>query len=93
MFYSFEVDCSPFEGCIDSSLNVSHLECLQQTQNLHEFALPGFAHPRVDQTTRDDEGFAQFPTGQRCCLIQSIGLLFSQRQIMQRIEYIIHFLP
>ena len=64
---------------------------LQQPQHLHVFPPAAFAQPRFHLPPQLVKLFRQLPALKRRGLIQRIGLLLQQRQIVQRIEN--HFLP
>ena len=65
----------------------SILNDLHQPQHLHELALAGLAHASLKQAAERRELPGQLPIGERGCLVERIGFLLDQRQVVQRIEH------
>ena len=86
MLYGIKANNAALERVRYRCLNLFDRERLEQTQYLDVFSLPLFAHPRFQQATQIAEHRRQLPLVQWRCLIQRIGLLLQQRQIVQRIE-------
>lgn len=81
-----EADRAESQRVFDGVRQFLHREGLQQTQYLHILAPAVFLQPRIEQPSQGGEALGQQPAGKRCSLVERSGLVFKQRQIVQRIE-------
>ena len=93
MLDRIEPDGAPLQGTLDAGCDILKREALHEAQDLNELALASVAHTGLEQPPDGGKALRQVPIGQWGRLIQGIGLLLDQRQIMQRVEDEVLTLP
>ena len=86
MLHSVEADHAALQRICYRGSNGVEGEGLEQPQDLDVFPLSLLAHPRFQQPTQIAKLGRQLPPDQGSRLIQRVGLLLQQGQIVQRIE-------
>ena len=86
VFNRIEGDRAHSQCIVDGLLYFCQLECLQQSQRLHELAFAFFPQARFHQAAEFVKAFRHLPANQRRRLVERVGLLLQQRQVVQRVE-------
>ena len=87
MLHGVEADGAACDRIANGGGDVVDAEDLHQSQHLHELALALLAHAGFQQPAQGGELLRQLPAGERRGLVQRVGLLLDQRQVVQRIEH------
>jgi hypothetical protein len=87
MLHGIEAHCATGQAVANAGSHVLGLEHLHQTQHLPELTLALSAHAGFEQSAQRCERLGQRPTSQRRCLVERVGLLFDECQVVQRIEH------
>ena len=74
------------QGVLDSATDVGQPKVLEEPQDLHILAGPGFAQPGLQEPPQPEKLVWQRPPGQRRRLIERARLALQQGQVVQRIE-------